>query len=236
MRLRVTGFALLGSLLIPALTWATVLSGMIDSGDPGTTAQNVLAQDSLFRAGVLLELVAAAFNALLPVLLYLALAKVSRTVALVGLVLKVTEASLAAVIALGHFAALLILESASGTGHGREAGQLELMVGSFLNAYLPLTAVLGLLLGTSMLAFSYLLLKSKLIPRALAVFGLIAYSMVLACDGLVLLSPDVAGFAVVPVLGAAPVSLFTLLAGLYFMCAGTRAVPASCQHREENHP
>ena len=54
---RVAGFMLLFAFIVPTLNWAFVLSKFIVADNVMATAQNIMANDLLFRVGITIELI-----------------------------------------------------------------------------------------------------------------------------------------------------------------------------------
>lgn len=170
---------LLMALIVPALNWTLVLSRFAVARDGGETARRVLANEPLFRVGVGGELITAAVAVVLAVALYVVVRSVDEPLALVALLLKLVEAILWAVVALGHLAALVALKGSSPS---------SALVGSLLRDQVTVNAVPGVFLGLSSMAFLYLLVSSKYVPRMLAGFGTISYALVLVSNLLAIAS------------------------------------------------
>ncbi len=151
---RVAGFMFLCSLIVPTLNWVFIFSKFILSENVITTGRNILANEFLFRVGVINELITSAIIVVLALVLYIILKSINKNLAMLALFLKLIEAFLWAVIALGHFIALLILnEQASLTTF--EPEKIQAIVGLFLNVYMPITAVPGIFVGLNLMIFSY---------------------------------------------------------------------------------
>ena len=57
--------------------------------------------------------------------------------------------------------------------------QLQLPIGLIFNSHTAITSIPMVFLGLDMMIFSYLFLKSKYIPRALAMFGILSFALIL---------------------------------------------------------
>jgi hypothetical protein len=226
------GFMFLASLLVPLLNFLLVFSKFIAGDDAVAKGHNVVAHPFLFRVNVVNELVTSVVAVVLGLALYAMLESVHRQLALVALSLKLIEATLWAVIALAHVAALLALGGrVSSTALQPE--QVQALVGLFLDAHMPVTAIPGVFLGLSSVVFLYLLFRSRYVPRALAAFGVFSYALVFAYDLTLLVAPSYAAMIAVQVVGWGPSVLFELAIGPWLLIKGittqqrVRPAPAS---------
>ena len=131
---RVAGVMFLFSLIVPLLNWALVLSRLIVEDDAIATVDNIVANESLFRLGIAVELVMSVGLVVLAVALYSILATTSRHLALLALVWKVAEATLSAAIVLASLFALQMLDETASMG-GVATGQLQASVGFILSEH-----------------------------------------------------------------------------------------------------
>lgn len=217
---RLTGFMFLSNLMVPLLNWVLVFSRFSVADDAVATARNVVANPFLFRVNVVAELGTCVVVVGLAVGLYAMAESVSRSVALLALLLKLAEATLWAVIALGHLAALMLL-SGRVSAQGLEPERLQGLVGSFLNVHLSTSAFPGVLTGLGLVLFLWLLLESRRVPRALAGFGVLSYALVFAYDLLVMIIwPEYSGIPAVQVAGWGPSVLFEVVMGFWLLVMG----------------
>jgi len=216
---KVAGLMFLCSLLVPLLNWIFVLSIFISAESPINTARNILANELLFGAGIMNELITSVILAVLAMALYFILKPVNKNFALLALSLKLIEAILWAVIALGHFIALMILkEQVSLTAI--ESEQLQAFIGLFLNVHISVTAVPGLFSGLNLLIFSYLLYRSEFVPGLLAGFGVLSYTLVVLYDSLTILSPEYTTMLIMQIICCAPICIFQLIIGIWLCFKG----------------
>ncbi len=139
--------------------------------------------------------------------------QVGKNLALLALLLKLVEATLWAVIALGHLAALVTLRGAS--------EQARAIVGALLREQVTLNAVPGLVLGLGSVVFLCLLMRSKHVPRMLAGFGVLSYALVFVSNLLATTSPDHATVGSQMAWGA-PSVLSELAIGSWLLIRGAR--------------
>jgi len=216
---KIAGIMFLLTLVIPLFNWIFVLSRFIVPDDAISTANNIMANELLFRIGIINELIISVIVVGLALTLYIILKSVNKNIALLALFLKLIEAILIAVIALGHSIALLVLNGqASLTVF--EPKQIQALVGLFLNVHISITAIPGLFLGLSLVIFLYLLFKSKYVPGILAAFGVLSYALIFIYDLLFIFSPNYATILIIQIIGWGPSILFEIIIGLWLLIKG----------------
>lgn len=216
---KVAGLMFLFSLLVPSLNWAFILSKFIVHENVISTANNILADKTVFRIGIINEVLSAVIIVFLSIALYLILKSINKNLALVALVLKLIDAFLTLVIAFAHLISLQFLSSlASFTTPNQEL--VKALVGVFLNNHISLTSIPGMFLGLSMSIFLYLLLKSKYIPGVLASFGLISYVLLFIYDLCFFLTPTFSSIPIVQIIGWGPNVLFMLIISFWLLVKG----------------
>jgi Domain of unknown function (DUF4386) len=162
-----------------------VPSKLIVWDNPGTTFQNIVASETLFRLGILSELVAYTAWLLLPLVLYKLLRTVNGTHAIVMLAFALVIAPLAFV-NIGNKFAVLTLISKADYLRTFEAEQLQAQVLLYLRYYNNGNTVASLFWGLWLLPFGYLVYKSEFLPKFIGVL------LMLGCFGYVI--DLVAGF------------------------------------------
>nr|QNO54294.1 hypothetical protein FGBIHFOD_00034 [Methanosarcinales archaeon ANME-1 ERB7] len=166
---RVAGFMFLFSLIVPLFNWIFVLSKLIVAENVIATANNIMANELLFRIGITIELIMSVGLIVLGLALYIILKPVNKNLALLALLWKLAEAIIVAVIVLVSFIALQILNGGAYlTAFTLE--QLQAPVGFLLNEHTVLYSIPMVFLGLGSIVFFYLFFKSKYIPRILAGF------------------------------------------------------------------
>ncbi len=178
-----------------------------------------MANQFLFRINIVNELITSVVIVVLAITLYAILKSVNKNLALLALFLKLIEAILWAVIALGHFIALLVLNGqASLTVF--EPEQVQALVGLFLNVHISVTAIPGVFLGLNLMIFLYLLFKSKYVPNILAAFGVFSYALIFIYDLLFIFSPNYATILIIQIIGWGPSILFEIIIGFWLLIEG----------------
>ncbi len=188
---KVAGVMFLFCFIVPTLNWGFLLSQLIDPKDVVATANNIMANELLFRIGITIELVMSVGLVLLAAALYTILKKVDRLLALLGLLLKLVEAGLVGANVLILFIAFQMLNGIESLT-AFSLGQMQTPVGLLLNIHTALYSIPMVFLGLNMSVFFYLFLKSQYIPRILAVFGILSFVLILIHSLGNILAPHIA--------------------------------------------
>ncbi|KAF5435018.1 protein of unknown function (DUF4386) [Candidatus Methanophagaceae archaeon] len=216
---RVAGFMFLFSLIVPLLNWTFVLSKLIVAENVIATANNIMANELLFRIGITIELIMSVGLIVLGLALYIILKPVNKNLALLALLWKLAEAIIGAVIVLVSFIALQILNGdAYLTVFTPE--QLQVPVGFLLNAHTAIYSIPMVFLGLDMIVFSYLFLKSKYIPRILAGFGILSFALIFIHALMYILAPKYATMPINQIIFWAPSGLFEIIIGIWLLSKG----------------
>ncbi|KAF0216398.1 MAG: hypothetical protein FD174_3688 [Geobacteraceae bacterium] len=228
---QVAGIMFLLSLMIPLLNWIFVHSKFIVAENAADTAHNILANEFLFRIGIINDLITSAVALVLALALYIILKSINKNLASLALFLKLTEAILLAVIALGSFIALLMLNGrASVTVF--EPEQLQALVGLFLNARISLSAIPMVFLGLNLMVFLYLLFKSKYVPGILSGFGILSYALIFIYALITVISPHYAAIMTIQIICWVPSCFFELIVGFWLLIKGVNCPEMSGDKNE----
>lgn len=177
---RVAGFAFLSAMAIVVLANYGISFRLSVPGSAVITARNITAHETLFRLNIACNLIYLLNVVILLTALYVILKPVSRNLALVATFCRLLVALMWGVSALNMLGALRLLGNAAYLPVFK-ADQLQTL------ARLQLTAgydayYVGLpFWGLASTICSYLWLKSRYIPRALAVFGVISSAWCVIC-------------------------------------------------------
>ena len=218
---RVAGFMFLFSFIVPTLNWAFVLSKFTVAKNVMATAKNIMANELLFRIGITIELIMSVGLIVLGLALYIVLKSVNKNLALLALLLKLVEATIAASIVLVSFIALQVLN-----GDGFIATftpeQLQVPVGLILNAHTAVFSIPMVFLGLDMMVFSYLFFKSKYIPRVLAGFGILSFALIFIHSLIFILAPRYATMPINQIIFWSPSGLFEIVIGIWLLSKGLK--------------
>ncbi len=218
---RVAGFMFLFSLIVPLLNWTFVLSKLVVAGNVIATANNIMANEFQFRIGITIELIMSVGLIVLGLALYIVLKPVNKNLALLSLLWKLVEATIAATIVLVSFIAFQVLNGdAYVTVFTPE--QLQVPVGLILNAHFATYSIPMVFLGLDMMVYSYLFFKSKYIPRILAGFGILSFALIFIHALMFIFAPKYATMPINQVIFWAPSGLFEIMIGIWLLSKGVK--------------
>ena len=189
-------------------------------GNAAQTAVNIAASERLYRISIVSDLLTVACVIILVAALYVVLKPVDRNVALLAAFWRLAENFILAVITLSAFAALALL---SGADYLRAFDTEQLQALAYTLALRVHGAGFNIgfvFLGLGSTVFSYLWLKSRYIPRALAAWGIFS-SLVLAIVTLaILVFPGLAALGLTYML---PMFFYEVGLGIWLLVKGIRA-------------
>ena len=175
------------------------------------------AKSMLLAIGAVLWLLAAAWDAAHGILMFPILKQHSERMAVGYLGFRIMDALLIAIMAL-----LVLIQIPIGSEYlkaGADASYLQALSTMFMQAQLDVYNIAMITLGISGLILCYAFYKSKLIPRLLAIWGLVGYAVIL-------------GGSVVEVLGfnlnsvhAVPGGLWEVFIGVWLIAKGFNSPP-----------
>jgi hypothetical protein len=182
-----------------------VRAGVMESGDAAATAENILANEGLFRLGFVADLVMLLADVGVAVLFYVLLRPVSRALALLAMVLRLLMDAVLSVNLVNHLGALLMLD-ADGPLATVDPGQREALALMSLEAHQYGYLVALVFFGLHVAVLGWLFARSTFLPRTLGVLLGIAAVGYLVDSFMYFLIPDYEGalspVALAPVLVA----------------------------------
>lgn len=206
---------------------------LIVPGDAARTASNIEAHAQLFRMAIVSDLLAGVAVVVLNAALYQLLAPVHRGLARFAAFWRLVEVSVGSAIAVLSFIVLSLLSGAEPLQpfepHELQ-GLVHVLVGARESGYM----ILLLFFGLGSTTYMYLLVKSRYVPRALALLGLAgsALAALFALTRMLFPAFIAASFAAVRALPPAalvllalvlaPLLLFELAFGLWLLVKGVR--------------
>ncbi len=217
---RLAGVLLLASLFVPAANWVFVLAPLTE-GTLTATATAMVTHAGMWRLAIATETLMAVYGIALGLLLYTLVEPVDRTLARVGLLLKVAESVLVAVIALSTFATLQMVT------HPTElaADPLHAFAARFLQLHSTMYVISMVFLGLASAVFFGLLYRSRYIPRPLAALGVVAYLLVFGSALVGVLAPQYATMRGVELIAYLPSILAEILIGGWLVWRGVDVRP-----------
>ncbi len=229
---RVAGFACLISFVTVVAINFGIFARLIVRGNPAETARNIMAHETLFRIGIVGDMVYCVGVVVLLTALYVILKPVSQNLALLAAFGRLVHGLTWLLVTLNLFTALRLLSNAD---YSRAFGpdQLPALARLYLSGYdAYYVGLLFWALGATV--GSYLWFKSNYIPRALAAFGVISSAWCAACTLVFYIFPDFAKVVNLWLFDS-PMAIFELALSFWLLFKGLRpsgmAVPESSTGR-----
>ncbi|KAB2339662.1 DUF4386 domain-containing protein [Actinomadura rudentiformis] len=222
---RVVGFTFLLLMAAGFFSQIYIPSRVIVDGSAAETASAILANERLFRIGIAFDILIFAGDMVLAVALYVLLRPISQGLATLGAFLRLAQATMMGFNALNFLTALMILE---GPGELRALStEQSQALASAYNGTHTAGFNLGLIyIGLGSAVFSYLLLKSNYVPRALAVLGVFANVVLTTFTLALIVFPGAEDAAVVAIGRFVPVFFFEVGLGFWLLLKGARVSTA----------
>lgn len=216
---RVAGVAYLFAMALAIFAESYVGGRIIVPGNAAETARNVMAHEQLFRFGIASALIIVVSDVILIAALYAILKRVNEHLALPAAFLRLMGTALYAVAALKYVDALRIL---GGDGYLQVLGveQLQALARLSVGSYSAGLGVAFVFLGLGSTVYCYLWVKSKYIPNALAVLGVVASFLLAAGSFTFILFPRV--WAMIFPAYMMPLGLFEVTMGFWLLFKGLR--------------
>ncbi len=216
----VVGFAYLCA-LVPAIFAEFYVRGqLVVIDNAAQTALNIVTHERLFRLGIASNLTVFAIDVVLIIALYVVLEPINRSLALLATGWGLIETAILVVVTLSDFDVLRIL---SGADYLQvfAANRLQAMARLSIGAHYDTYNVGLVLAGLRSTVFCYLWFTSRLIPRALAAWGVLASLLMGACAFAFIIFPELARVVSVSVYGG-PIFVFELTMGFWLLFRGLR--------------
>lgn len=162
-------FYLLNTLTILAAIFC--FRGIVVPSDPAATAANLLAHESLYRAGFALELISTACSVTVAALLYELLKPVDPGLSLLAALFRIVACSVAIVGYVFQLAPLLLVGSAGATGSNpNDVSALGILV---FRLHSAISDIVIVYFGFHFVLLGLLIMKSSFLPRALGALALV---------------------------------------------------------------
>jgi hypothetical protein len=219
---RIAGSTFLIVVIGYTLSWTFVYAKLIVAGNAAATANNIMANESLFRIGIMSDLMIAISTLILAWALYIMLKPINKNLALLALYLRLVEAILAVITVSFSFITLQIL-SGEANSTVIKPEQLQFIVGLFLNLHASSSTIPMVFTGTGSIIFFYLLFKSKYVPGILAGFGIFSYlSLLIYILVKILVAQPTSGMSNIELICYLPSVLFELIIGFWLLLKGVK--------------
>ena len=204
---KILGFIFITCFILPTFNWVFLMSGFTESGNFIKTAENIFANEALFRFGLCIKLLMSVGLLALASILYSILKNTNTVLARIAFSLKITEAALCSAIVLISFITLYTQNN---------------YVGAITNNQKALFAVPMIFLGIDMTIFNYLFLKSRLVPKCISLLGILSFILIFIHSVMFLAAPEAASLAVIQAVFYTPSGLFEMIIGSWLMTKGLK--------------
>lgn len=221
---RLTGLGYLVIIACGLFAEMAVRSQMVVAGDPSATATNILASETLFRVGIVSDLIMLLADGAVAIGLYVLLRHVSKPLAMAAAAFRLLHTAIAGANLLNMIYVLLILNGVSGTS-SFEPAQLHAL------AMVPLQAHafgynIGLVFfGVHCLLLASLIVRSTFFPSLLGVLLAVA-ALGYLTDGVASIVVPGYGSTAAMIIVFAPALIAELSFTLYLLIKGVRTPQA----------
>jgi len=220
---RVVGITYLCALAPAVFAEFYVRGQLVVSGDASQTALNIVTHERLFRLGIASNLLVFALDIALITSLYVVLEAVDRNLALMAMGWGLIETAVLVVATLSDLDVLRILSGAEYL-ESFDANRLDALARLSVGAHGAAYGVGLVLAGLRSTTFCYLWLRSRLVPRALALFGVVASILMGICSFSFIVVPELERTIPVAIYGG-PIFLFELAIGSWLLLRGLAVDP-----------
>ena len=210
---RVAGLMYLLIALLAPFAEFFVRQALIVPGDPAATAANIIASESLFRAGFASDLAVFVMEVALAAVLYVLFRPVSRPLALVMAFARLAMATVLGLNLLNRLTGLQLLTDPLYAA-AFETGQLHALASVFLNAQSDGYDLGMVFFGLHLAVLGYLVYRSGFLPRILGLLMVVSALGYLVDSFTAFLVPQYAGALAVVVVVAALIGELPLLVWL----------------------
>jgi Domain of unknown function (DUF4386) len=218
---RLAGLLYLAIIVTSILSLLLVEARLVVDGDWAATTQRIAADQTLFRAGLVYDMVMFASVIALAWALFVMLRGVDRNRALLALLWRMAEAVVGAVTVLLGVLVVLLVDSQEARATF-EPAQLHALVQVLLTARAIGFEVAVFFLSLGTIVYCRLLYRSRYVPRALSGLGIVAFVIMLVGTAVGLLLPQLEDLTMVV---WAPGIVFEAAIGVWLLLKGIRTAP-----------
>ncbi|MGN9913818.1 DUF4386 domain-containing protein [Phytohabitans sp. LJ34] len=223
---RVAGLMLLLLMAAGFFSQVFVPASLIVADDAAATAHNIVESQRLFRVGVSLDVLIFAGDIVMAVALYVLLRSVNPGLAMLATLWRTAQAAIMIANTVAFLSVPAMLTDPDNAGR-LDTGQLEALANAYIGVHTTGFGVGLVLLGLGNGVFSYLLFKSRYVPRALAAWGVFANLVLVTITMAVSIFPGAEDNAVVAIGRYVPIFFFEVLLGGWLLFRGARLSQAA---------
>lgn len=195
-----------------------VPSQLIVPGDSISSANNILANELLFRSGILMSLICQTVFVFLALKLFVLFKATNRNLARALLILVTVSVPIAFLIIFNQFNTLLLLKNAQMGAF--PINQVDVLALSFYNFYEAGNSIIGIFWGLWLIPFGQLICKSGFMPKIIGGFLILAGIAYLIDAFVFILLPDYREYTTVLVSIVSSIGEITVL--LWLLIVGAR--------------
>jgi len=214
---RLAGITYLLIIILGVINSVFIDSKLVVVGDGALTSTNILANDFLFRIGIVAVLVLYAGVVVLSAALYVLLKSVNKALAMLAMLLRIVEATLGIATILISFVVLALLNQ-QGYSAGVEPEYLYTFIGALLEVRTTGLDLVLFFVGLGGTIFCYLFYASSCIPRMLSAWGIFTYLSMIALACISIITPGHSEALEIILYGAG--ALFEVTIGLWLLIKG----------------
>lgn len=173
-QIRITGFLYLLVIICAGFSQGYVRANIVVPGNAALTAANIIENESLFRIGLVADVIAFTLDLAISVLFYQMLKPFGKTLAMTSSALRLlAHPAIGSLNLLNHYMAFYVLGS-GGALAALEPQQLESLSLMFMHAHQYGYLIAGVFFGVHCFLLGLLLNRSAIIPRFFGYFMLLA--------------------------------------------------------------
>jgi hypothetical protein len=169
----IAGVGLLAMAILAPFAEFFVRQSLIVPGDAATTANNIMANELLFRIAICVYLIVAILDIVVAWALYVFLKPANKSLSLLAAWFRVVYAGILAMVLINFVIALQLLSGADYLS-AFETDQLHAQAMLFLNAFDYGWSIGLAIFGLHLLLLGYLVFKSSYVPKLLGILLIIA--------------------------------------------------------------
>ncbi len=150
-----------------------VRQNLIVPGDAVRTAANILSSESLFRAGIVVELIGQVVFVVLALLLYQLLKAINRNLAVLMVILVIVAVTITCANMLNQYGALMMLNG-DGFLNAFDLDQRQALAMTFLDLHEAGYMIAQVFFGLWLFPLGYLVYRSRFLPRIVGILLFVA--------------------------------------------------------------
>jgi hypothetical protein len=212
---RIAGLLYLFIIVAGAFAQAYVRQGLVVPGDAAATGANLVANEQLYRWGLVADLLPLLCNVILAVIFYRLLSVVNRSVAALAVLFSLLGTAIQATVLVFHIAPMLVLTGGPALGALTEP-QVQALAYLSLRSQTDGYSIALVFFGCFGLSLGYLIVRSTFMPRLIGVLMGIAGFCYFTNSLVSLVAPSLSSvlFLLPALVGEASLTLWLIFKGV----------------------